>query len=324
MAPATARRGAIVFGGAGFVGTHLLRELTSRGVTPLVSADIAAPVVRVAGVDYVTADVRRPIEIPGDFDTAYNLAAVHRTPGHRDAEYYDTNVLGALHVTRHARDRGISSVVFASSISVYGTSEQELDETSPISPTTAYGRSKEMAEAIHRIWRAEDDARRLIVVRPAVTFGPGEGGNFDRLLRSLRTRTFAYPGRLDTVKSCGHVTDLVGSIEWALARVEREIVYNFCYPERTTIELIATTMAEEGGLPRPRIRLPLRPMLGAARVVEAVPPLRAATGVNRARVMKLVESTNVRPDVLVRDGYPFRTDLRSGVALWLRDIGQQA
>src|SRR5256885_10959409 len=57
------------------------------------------------------------------FRSVFNLAAVHRTPGHPDHEYYDTNVAGALNVTAWCESQEIDSLAFTSSISVYGPTE---------------------------------------------------------------------------------------------------------------------------------------------------------------------------------------------------------
>jgi nucleoside-diphosphate-sugar epimerase len=182
-------RSALVVGGSGFIGSHLLDELALDHAR-LVSLDIVEPTRPIAGVEYERGDIRRPLDVEGDFDVVYNLAAVHRTPGHQDAEYFETNVAGASNVTSFCRERAIKTIVFASSISTYGPGEDQKTEDSQLSPVTSYGKSKTVAERIHREWLDEAPDHRLIVPRPAVTFGLGEGGNFDRLLKAMRQRRF--------------------------------------------------------------------------------------------------------------------------------------
>src|SRR6185503_16927585 len=86
------KKAAIVFGGAGFIGSHFLRTLAQRGhYARLHSVDIAPPRLRVEAVDYINFDVRNPVPPSlcglGPFDL-FNFAAVHTTPGHADWEYY--------------------------------------------------------------------------------------------------------------------------------------------------------------------------------------------------------------------------------------------
>ena len=135
------------------------REL-ARGGARLVSLDIIDPERPVDAVEYLRGDVRKPLDVPGEFDLVYNLAAVHRTPGHPDAEYFDTNVAGATNVTDFCRERAIKTIVFSSSISTYGPGEGKKTEDSQLSPVSAYGRSKLQAEMIHRDWFAEAPDRR--------------------------------------------------------------------------------------------------------------------------------------------------------------------
>lgn len=310
---------ALIIGGAGFVGTHMLAELTSRGVS-CTSLDLERPLRPIADVRYLRGDVNQRIDVPGNYDAVFNLAAVHRTPGHPDRDYYLTNVRGAINVTEFCARRGISTIVFTSSIAVYGPGEDAKREITPLAPVSSYGHSKALAEEIHRRWRESDSERRLVIARPAVTFGFGENGNFDRLLRALRHRVFVYPGRRDTIKSCGYVGDLVGSMLWAIAGSDSDLTFNFAYPERTTIQQIVATIAEVGNLRAARFNLPMKPMMVAGAAFEGVAKLGVRTGINRARIAKLVASTNVLPSVLQERGFSFATDLRSGVELWLTDM----
>ena len=310
---------AIVFGGAGFIGGHLLARLAANGRhRRLISYDVAAPKSAVAGVDYLVGDVREPITIDGDLAGAeiYNLAAVHTTPGHADWEYFWTNVNGATHVCAFAASIGARFMLFTSSISIYGPTEDPVDERSKPAPTSAYGRSKLQAEAIHRAWRAHADDRRLVVVRPAVIFGPGEGGNFTRLARLLSRGHFVYPGRRDTIKSCGYVEELVHSMEFAHGLSRREFTYNLSYPARTTTEQICAAFAEVAGFTRPKVMVPLSMMRAGGFAFELLSSLGYRTSVNRDRIGKLVKSTNILPKALIDEGYVFQTNLREALTRW--------
>ncbi|PTW55765.1 nucleoside-diphosphate-sugar epimerase [Breoghania corrubedonensis] len=310
---------AIVFGGAGFIGTHLLEHLVAQGHhARVVCADIRDPKRAVAGVEYLTCDVRETIDAQalGAASIVYNLAAVHTTPGYEDWEYYWTNVLGATHVCDYARAAGCQTMVFTSSISVYGPCEEPKDETGLLEPNSAYGRSKYQAEEIHRAWRRAGEGRTLRIARPAVVFGPGEGGNFTRLAALLKKGRMVYPGRKETIKACGYVGELIRMFDFALARGEAEIIFNFAYRERYTTEDICNAFRRVADFKAPLGVIPLPVMMAGGLAFEVLGLLGKKTSVNRARVMKLVHSTNVVPGVLPAMGYEYETDLEEALRRW--------
>lgn len=313
---------ALIIGGSGFIGGHLARSLADAGADVTVG-DIAPPRRMVEGARYVHMDIRRPIRGDhADPDTAiFHLAAVHRTPGHPADAYYRTNLAGARHVADFAARCGARRLVFTSSIAVYGPDERRMDETAAPRPASSYGWSKLLAEEELQAWRREDPARRLVIVRPAVIFGPGEGGNFTRLAAALRRRLFAYPGRRDTIKGCAYVKDLLESLDFALSLDQPEFLYNLAYPEPYTIEAICEAFHSAGGLPRPLGALPAVLLNAAATPFEGLERLGLGCGVNRARIAKLTSSTHVAPQRLLDRGYTFRRDLIAALADWRREAG---
>lgn len=94
----------IIFGGTGFIGTHLIQVLQTQSVRPndkIWAIDIVMPgeegvvpgvVEKIEGVEYIRCDVRETIQLPftpTPEDWIFNFAAVHRTPGHRASEYFE-------------------------------------------------------------------------------------------------------------------------------------------------------------------------------------------------------------------------------------------
>lgn len=308
----------VVFGGSGFIGKHLVADLLSRGYEVTV-ADIERGVLP-AGARFAECDVRKPIplsiaETPLE---VYNLAAVHRVPGHHDYEYFATNVAGATNVTDYCRALGVQKLCFTSSISVYGPSELARTEESPTTPVSAYGRSKLKAERIHRRWVLEQPARKLVIARPGAILGPGEHGNFTLIAHALSQRTFVYPGRKDTIKACAYVGDLIRSIEFALGLDRQFFLYNLCYPHPYTIREICEAFHSEWGTPLPIFTLPAAPTMAAAWLFERLESTGIHTGIGRARVRKLIESTHIVPRALIQEGYEFETDLAEGLRRWQR------
>lgn len=112
----------IIFGGSGFIGTHLIHLLKDECLKPgdkIYDLDIVMPgeegvvpgiVEKNEGVEYIRLDVRQAIEFdfePTKDDIIFNLAAVHRTPGHPDHAYFETNIRGAENVTAFAEKHNI-------------------------------------------------------------------------------------------------------------------------------------------------------------------------------------------------------------------------
>ena len=187
---------------------------------------------------------------------------------------------------------------------VYGPTEAPKDEDALLEPVNAYGRSKILAEGIHRLWQAErPDKRRLTIVRPGVIYGLAERGNFTRLSRALRQRRFVYPGRTDTIKACGYVGDLVASMIQIGERNEGVFLYNFSHPQRYTTKDICAAFAKVAGYREPRIVVPFWLLGLAAFAFELLSWLGIKTDINRARVRKLYQSTNMVPKRLPEAGF---------------------
>lgn len=313
----------IIFGGSGFIGTRLIGRLVKEGVFDVVSVDIRPPRQRLAKVEYITADVRdlSGLNSEGPIKAIYNLAAVHTTPGHPDHEYYETNVAGAAEVTAFARRCNVREIIFTSSISVYGPGEDAKTEQTPPAPVSAYGRSKLLAEKIHRTWQEESGARRLIIVRPAVIFGPGEGGNFTRLAKLLRKGFFIYPGRRDTIKSCFYVDDLLAAIAHAQTLQQGFILFNGCYPDRYTIEDIVKTFKAGYFTNVKEYTFPVQLVYLAATLLRPLAFLNL--GIHPDRVTKLIRSTNTIPAWLGTSGTAKAGQLPQALANWAQETNNK-
>lgn len=287
---------------------------------------------------FIGYGIRKPIEnlpfTPTEDDVIFNFAAVHRTPGHEDHEYFETNIRGAENVVAFAEKWNIKKIVFTSSIAPYGAAEELKKETTLPTPNTAYGISKLVAEKIHEKWQNGDaEHRQLTIVRPGVVFGKGENGNFTRLYCAIRGHKFAYPGRKDTIKACIYVKELVRFMLW---KVEEGVntnnshntngadvkfakgveIYICCFEPAYTIQHIVEAMKKVTGLTQFVPDFPnwvIMPMARAAMLL--VPPM----GICPARVKKLQISTNICGEKLKNCGYQFKWSFEEALADWFED-----
>ena len=315
----------IIFGGTGFIGTHLTNLLIEKDPNAKVyNLDIAKPTDIRKSV-FVECDVRNDIVVPfnvtGD-DIIFNFAAIHRTPGYPDHSYFETNILGAENVIAFAEKHRIKKIVFTSSIAPYGAAEALKEETTIPMPNTPYGISKLVAEKIHVIWQSrKTDERQLTIVRPGVVFGKGENGNFTRLYWGIRGRKFMYPGRKDTIKACIYVKELVCFMLYRLEHHRQGVeLYNCSFEPAYTIEQIAEVMKKVTGLKR---RIPLIPAWILMPIAIVIGALGAPMGICPARVKKLMISTNICGRKMVCSGYKFHYTLEEAVADWYKDNDNQ-
>ena len=311
-----------IFGGSGFIGTHLVTLINNLYPgTPIYNLDIVEN-SHEGKSTYINCDVRSDINVDVPItseDVIFNFAAVHRTPGHPDQAYFETNIRGAENICAFAEKFGIKKIVFTSSIAPYGAAEDlKTEETLP-TPNTPYGISKLVAEKTHAIWQAKKtNERQLTIVRPGVVFGKGENGNFTRLYWGIRSGKFFYPGRKDTIKACIYVKELVRFMLYRLENHNEGVeLYNCTFEPAFTIEQIVETMKKVTGIQRTIVKVPGSLLLTAASIVG---PLGGkALGICPARVKKLMISTNICGKKLADSGYKFHYTFEEAIKDWYRD-----
>ncbi len=310
----------LIFGGEGFIGTHFQNFLQNQsGITEILSYDLEQK------DESRKIDVRKPINLKGDFsssDWIINLAAIHRTPGHPDYDYFETNILGAKNICDFADKNGINNLIFTSSIAPYGASEETKYEDTLPTPNTPYGISKLVAEEIHKTWAAKDSERKLMILRPGVVFGKGENGNFSRLASAISKGYFFYPGRKDTIKGCIYVKELVFQT-WSLFRKQESSVetYNFAYFPAYTIESIAGGIAEVLGAKPPRILIPSWILSSAASVLTLFGF--SKLGIHPDRVRKLMISTNISGKKLAEKAKSYKFNFKEALDDWYKDCNKE-
>jgi len=311
----------VIFGGAGFVGNHLARHFLDTGrFTHVHLADIRPNALKgTSGITVSDTDVRRPIRVDLIDDRPewiFNLAAVHREPGHNRPEYFGTNLLGAEHVCDYAARIGCDNMYFTSSISVYGPTEGPTDERSPIQPSTPYGGSKYPAELIHRMWFQGDSQRRLFISRPGVLYGPGDPGNILRMIRAIKKGYFAYPGARKVYKSYGYIYGLIDSIDFVLDSDMDYLCYNYVETPTLPLNQLVKTIQDFIERRAVTLRLPLPILLPFSKAIQAV--MGRGNPIHPVRVKKAATPTHIVPQALIETGFEFKYDFRSSLDHWRR------
>lgn len=321
----------IIFGGSGFIGTHLihlLKEMHSKDriycldiVMPGEEGVVPGVVEKNEGVVYERVDVRKKIEWEietTENDVVFNLAAVHRTPGHKDEEYFETNIRGAENVTEWCEAHSIKKMLFTSSIAPYGAAEELKKETTLPTPNTPYGISKLVAEKIHEKW-AEKNGSQLVIVRPGIVYGKGEHGNMTRLYAGIKKHYFFYT-RKDTIKACIYVKELVRFFMWSLENGKNG-VWNCTFEPAYNIEQICEAMKKATGMKTWIPSVNGRFLMAVAAIVGPIGG--KVVGIHPARVKKLMISTNINGDKLRNSGYKFHWTLEETFADWFADCNRE-
>lgn len=246
-----------------------------------------------------------------------------------DNEYYETNLLGAENICAWAGKVNCNRIIFTSSISPYGPSEEARNESSLPVPVTAYGGSKLAAEKIHQIWQARDaQNRQLVIVRPGVVFGPGEGGNVSRLIKAVLHRYFFYMGNKDTRKAGTYVKELCNAMLWVLERQsqtgERVSLFNMSMNPGPSIKEYVDTVCSVAGVRRTIPAIPYPMLLAVAQTIDLVArPFGIKHPFSPVRIRKLVRSNNIRPSYLIENGYVYQYTLESAFSDWKKEYPEE-
>lgn len=326
----------IIFGGSGFIGTHLIHLLNGikKENDMIYCLDLIMPgeegvvpgiVEKNEGVIYIRCDVRDKIDF--DFsstkdDIIFNLAAVHRTPGHEAHEYFETNIQGAENVTAFAEENGINKILFTSSIAPYGAAEDLKTESTLPTPNTPYGISKLVAEKIHMIWQAKHPDRELTILRPGIVYGKGEHGNMTRLYNAIKGHYYFYAGRKDTIKACIYVKELVQFIKYRMIdnSFKGADFFNCTFEPAYTIEQICNSMMNATGM---NSKIPCVNANLLLFVAKVCAPFLGKKGIHPDRVKKLMVSTNISGKKLADSGYIFHYGLDESFYDWYSDCDKK-
>ena len=190
----------LVTGGAGYIGSHTTLCLLEEGHEVVVFDNLAnsslESVRRVQDltdktVEFVEGDLLDASAVAAVFSGASFDAVIHfaglKAVGESVADplrYYRTNVVGTLNLLDGMNAAGVRRLVFSSSATVYGASEDvPLPETLPLNATNPYGRTKEQIEDILTDVSSADERWSIGILRyfnPAGAHSSGRIGEDPR------------------------------------------------------------------------------------------------------------------------------------------------
>ncbi|PAK40218.1 NAD-dependent epimerase/dehydratase family protein [Peribacillus simplex] len=229
---------AIVTGGAGFIGSHLVEELISNGAEVHVldnmisgKRDYVHPQAIIHTEDICSAEAKQIIvrEKP---DAVFHLAAQADVGRSIHEPQYDAsvNINGTINILEACHETSVKKVIFSSTSGVYGNLQKELiseeDQTEPIS---YYGLSKLTAESYIRLFH-QLYGLPYTILRYGNVYGPrqtakGEGGVvavfIDRIKKGM---PLSIHGDGEQTRDFIYVKDIVNANMAAVNQGHQEII----------------------------------------------------------------------------------------------------
>lgn len=289
---------AFVTGGTGFIGSHVIECLVSRGwhVVALARSLRLPPFLQFPRTNWVAGDILEKSSLRkalSGCDALFHVAADYRLWARNPLEIYRNNVQGTRVVLSVARELGIPRVLYTSSVGALGLSRdgRPADEETPVSYNDMVGhykRSKFLAERI-----AEEYARNgldLVIVNPSTPVGPRDHKPTPTgriIVDFLNGRMPAY---VETGLNFVHVRDVALGHLLALEKGKRGRKY-ILGNENLMLRDFLCLIGDAAGLPIPRFKIPYFLAFSAGTVCEVIarlsgkPPLIPLEGVRMSRYL---------------------------------------
>lgn len=218
----------VVTGGSGFIGSHVVDGLVDAGAAEVLVFD---KVIRDANlvearrrgnVSAIEGDVTDVAQLRSAFDGAagvFHMAVLPLGPTIEQPRLgLDVNVVGTFNVFEAAKDAEVGKVVFSSASSVYGDTDDTMDESHPLGARTMYGASKIAGEYFLRSFN-DQYGLPYVTLRYMNVYGPRQEGG---LVMAVARR--ALSGEAPTITGDGtqsfdfvHVSDVAGANVAAMA-----------------------------------------------------------------------------------------------------------
>ncbi len=256
---------AIVTGGAGFIGSHVVESLVNEGYEVLVVDNLSSgrlgnikPALESGKAKLLVKDLKVFDEgfksVFRDVDVVYHFAANPevRISTTEPRIHFEENVVVTFNVLEGCRIGDVKELVFASSSTVYGDADVlPTPEDHPTKPISIYGVSKLMSENLVATYSTVYGVRSLIL-RFANIVGPrqthGVVIDFIEKLKSNSER-LEILGDGTQRKSYLHVKDLITGMDKALRHIRNAgryyEVYNIGNVDWVSVKEIADLVVEE-------------------------------------------------------------------------------
>ena len=252
-----------VTGATGFLGSHVARQLFSRGAELRLLVRPTSRIDNIADLsaERVVGDLRDSESLKRGMsgcEFVFHVAADYRLWTRNGQELYDSNVEGTRNVLAAARDSGVRRVIYTSSVATmgFGNNGRLTDEKTPVTLSNMIGdykRSKFMAEQL--VIEAGRGGQNVVIVNPTTPIGecdikPTPTG---RIVVDFLRRKF--PAYVDTGLNLVDVADCALGHLLAMEKAvpgERYILGG----ENLTLKQILDKLAAITGLPSPKLKLP--------------------------------------------------------------------
>lgn len=251
----------LVIGGAGYIGSALLRLLLQRGYRVrlldllLFGNEPVKDCIGHPNLEIIQADFRqidRIVEATRGVDAVIHLGGLVGDPACAVDEplTIDINLIATRFIAEVARGEGVQRFVFASTCSVYGSGDHLLNERSTLSPLSLYAKTKLASEKVLEAMAGPDFAP--VILRFGTIYGFSGRTRFD-LVVNLLTAKAVREGRItvfggDQWRPFVHVQDAARAVFHALQaplNVVNGEVFNVGSNEQNyTIQQIGEKIAE--------------------------------------------------------------------------------
>ena len=265
----------LVTGAAGFLGSHVARQLVARGedVRVLMRPSSNNRAISDLSLEYVTGDLRDAASLERAMNgvkRVFHVAADYRLWAKNPKDIYDSNVGGTKNLLTVAKKAGIEQLIYTSTVATIAVDRPELPNESTEAKLEEmighYKRSKWMAE--QEVLRAAKEGLPAIVAMPTTPVGPWDWKPTPTGKIILDFLNGKMPGYVETglnfvgVEECaaGH---LLVSEKGKIG--ERYLLG----AENLTLKELLVTLAKITGLRAPSMKIPHAVALGVAYVESA-------------------------------------------------------
>jgi len=299
----------LVTGAAGFLGSHVARQLVARGdnVRVLMRPSSTNRAIADLSLEYVTGDLRDPASLDRamkDVKRVFHVAADYRLWARRKQDIYDSNVGGTKNLLDAAKRAGVEQLIYTSTVATIAVDRpqhpNEFTDAKLEEMVGHYKRSKWLAEK--EALSAAKNGLPVIVAMPTTPVGPWDWKPTPTGKIILDFLNGKMPGYVETGLNFVGVEDCAAG-HLLIAEKGKVGERYLLGGENLTLKQMLDALSKITGLPAPKLKIPHGLALGVAyastvfsRLLGREPGI-PVEGVKIARHMMFVDCSRVQREL---------------------------